>query len=146
MLQTATVAGGGGRGRSSHGTVGGILILRFSDASGPVLVLRAQEKKVTVRDGELYAKGSTKAVRIMRLYSFFYPIIAVRNGKEPAIICRVCQMGDATPFFLFLFFLICFLRFPSGGMYDLRTHIKNIFACFSGDGKVRSIILIFLDL
>ena len=87
MLQTATVAGS--RSSSSHGTVGGILILRFSDASRPVLVLRAKEKKVTVRQGELYAKGSTKAVRIMRLYSFFYPIIAVRNGKEPTIICRV---------------------------------------------------------
>lgn len=113
MLQTATVAGGGRR-SSSHGTVGRILILRFSDASGPVLVLRAQEKKVTVRDGELYAKGSTKAVRIMRLYSFFYPIIAVRNGEEPAIICRVCQMGDATPFFLFLFFLFSFFVFHQG--------------------------------
>jgi hypothetical protein len=87
MLQTATVAAGSSS--RSHGTVGRILILRLSDASHPVLVLRAKEKKVTVQQGELYAKGSTKAVRIMRLYSFFYLIIAVRNGKEPAIICRV---------------------------------------------------------
>jgi hypothetical protein len=65
--------------------VGRILILRLSDASCPVLVLQAKEKKVTVQQGELYAK----AVRIMRLYFILYPIIAVRNGKDPAIICRV---------------------------------------------------------
>jgi hypothetical protein len=52
MLQTATVAGSSSS-SSSHGTVGRILIFRLSDASHPVLVLRAKEKKVTVQQGEL---------------------------------------------------------------------------------------------